>query len=307
MGQGSPETVTSQIAGAVPFSDVALSRRLERTEAEANARFVEARASLFPALGDRWIEVAGTYAMFDGVDSPCTQTFGLGVFQPATDAVLDEIEAFYRNCGAPVFHEVSPLADASLLPLLTRRGYHPIELSTVLFRPISDALGIPAPLNPRINTRLIREGEQDLWAETAVKGWADVVESDSMLDLMRGSARRARALAFLAELDGRPVAAGALSITDGVALLAGASTIPEARRQGAQLALLGGRLRYAVDRGCDLAMMCAQPGSASQRNAERHGFRIAYTRIKWQLAGEARPPVAGAAARPARRPRRRSR
>jgi hypothetical protein len=30
-------------------------------------------------------------------------------------------------------------------------------------------------------------------------------------------------------------------------------------------------------------MMGAAPGSASQRNAERQGFRIAYTRIKWQL------------------------
>jgi hypothetical protein len=68
-----------------------------------------------------------------------------------------------------------------------------------------------------------------------------------------------------------------------VALLAGACTIPEARQQGAQLALLDYRLRYAADHGCDLAMMGAQPGSASQRNAERHGFRIAYTRIKWQL------------------------
>jgi hypothetical protein len=29
-------------------------------------------------------------------------------------------------------------------------------------------------------------------------------------------------------------------------------------------------------------MMCAAPGSASQRNAERNGFRIAYTRVKWQ-------------------------
>jgi hypothetical protein len=28
--------------------------------------------------------------------------------------------------------------------------------------------------------------------------------------------------------------------------------------------------------------MCCAPGSASQRNAERHGFRIAYTRTKWQ-------------------------
>ena len=42
-------------------------------------------------------------------------------------------------------------------------------------------------------------------------------------------------------------------------------------------------MRLAAEQGCDLAMMCALPGSASQRNAERHGFRIAYTRIKWQL------------------------
>lgn len=29
-------------------------------------------------------------------------------------------------------------------------------------------------------------------------------------------------------------------------------------------------------------MMVAQPGSGSQRNAERQGFRTAYTRVKWQ-------------------------
>jgi len=40
-------------------------------------------------------------------------------------------------------------------------------------------------------------------------------------------------------------------------------------------------LRHAKEQGCDLAMMCAAPGSTSQRNAERQGFRIAYTRIKW--------------------------
>ena len=72
-----------------------------------------------------------------------------------------------------------------------------------------------------------------------------------------------------------------VSIYDGVTL--GASTIPEARNQGAQLALLDARLRYGASHGCDIAMMCAEPGSSSQRNAERQGFRIAYTRIKWRL------------------------
>lgn len=88
---------------------------------------------------------------------------------------------------------------------------------------------------------------------------------------------------FLAELDGQAVATGGLVLHGGVALLAGASTVPAARSQGAQRALLQARLRYAAEHGCDLAMMGAHPGSASQRNAERQGFRIAYTRIKWHL------------------------
>ncbi|HEX2225097.1 MAG TPA: hypothetical protein VHN15_12920 [Thermoanaerobaculia bacterium] len=50
-----------------------------------------------------------------------------------------------------------------------------------------------------------------------------------------------------------------------------------------QQALLEGRLRFATERGFGLAIMVAQPGSASQRNAERQGLRITYTRLKWQL------------------------
>ena len=55
------------------------------------------------------------------------------------------------------------------------------------------------------------------------------------------------------------------------------------REQGAQLALLDYRLRFAAQGGCDIAMIVTQPGSASQRNAERQGFHVAYTRTKWQL------------------------
>jgi GNAT superfamily N-acetyltransferase len=67
-----------------------------------------------------------------------------------------------------------------------------------------------------------------------------------------------------------------------VALFAGASTVPEQRRRGLQSALLEARLRYARKRGCDVAMMVAEPGSNSQRNAERQGFQVAYTRVKWR-------------------------
>jgi GNAT superfamily N-acetyltransferase len=104
-----------------------------------------------------------------------------------------------------------------------------------------------------------------------------------MLEIGRVQGAAEGAHRFLASLEGEPIAAGGLSLDGGVALLAGASTVPAARRRGAQLALLAARIEFAAAQGCDLAMMCALPGSGSQRNAERHGFRIAYTRIKWQL------------------------
>ena len=62
------------------YSDKALSQKLERTEARANADFVETRIRLDPESGAAWIQVGGAYAMFDGLESPLTQTFGLGVF-----------------------------------------------------------------------------------------------------------------------------------------------------------------------------------------------------------------------------------
>ena len=67
-----------------PFADLSLARRLENTEAHGNVAFVEARARAFPDSAATWTEIAGTYAMFDGPDSPVSQTFGLGIFQPVT-------------------------------------------------------------------------------------------------------------------------------------------------------------------------------------------------------------------------------
>lgn len=267
-----------------PLVDIELSRRLERMEGHANARFVESRARVVPALGACWIEAGGTYAMFDGVGSPLTQTFGLGIFEPVTAANLDAIEAFFAARGAEVFHEVSPLADPSALQLLNERGYRPCELTSILFQPLPSAAPPPAS-DPALVARPSQPSEYATWAATSADGWSEVAEVREFLASFGATAAAAiDAHPFLATLDGAPIAAASLWIHDGVALLAGASTIPSARRRGAQRALLDARLRFAADRGCTVAMMGAAPGSRSQRNAERSGFRIAYTRIKWKLA-----------------------
>jgi hypothetical protein len=266
-----------------PFADLNLARRLETTEARGAAGFVEARAKAFPDRVARWINIAGTYAMYDGVGSPMTQTFGLGMLQPITSADMDALERFFQERGAGVFHEVCPLADPSALALLNDRGYRPLEFTSVMYRPIDPEFRLQVTANKQIRVRRIQPGEEDLWAQIACRGWSEFTEVKDLMAEIGQVTTRSAALSFIAELEEKPIATGALIIADGVSLLAGASTIPEARRQGAQLAMLEGRLGYAVSLGCTVAMMCASPGSGSQRNAERHGFRIAYTRVKWQL------------------------
>jgi len=266
----------------LPFSDLALSRRFEGTEGQACAQYAAARRRLFPNSGSEWIECAGTYAVFDGVDSPVTQTFGLGVFAPVTPWVLDTIEKFFLDRGASVCHEVSPFAGVETLDLLCCRNYRPVELSNLLYKRVETIETEPAP---HIRTRIAGSNELQLWSDVSARGWAS--EHPELIGFLRelGAVTSAAPgyVPFLAELDGKPGAAGGLFIHEGVALFAGAATAPEFRRRGLQSALLQFRTCYALDHGCDLAMMAAAPGSDSQRNAERKGFQIAYTRTKWKL------------------------
>jgi GNAT superfamily N-acetyltransferase len=263
--------------------DLKLARRLERAEALANAEFVDARCLAFPESKTRWIELAGTLAMYDGQDSPCTQTFCLGMFEAVTATQLDQIEQFFHERGAPVFHEVCPLSGAPLARMLCERSYQPVDFTNVLYRPLSIDADNSGAGADGVCARLAEPGEEALWARTAAEGWSDVAPQyyDYIIELQHLNPHRHSSRCFLAEKAGQAIASGAVGLYEGVAQFAGASTIPRWRNQGAQRALLEARLRYAASQGCDLAMMVAEPGSASQRNAERQGFRIAFTRTKW--------------------------
>jgi GNAT superfamily N-acetyltransferase len=265
------------------FADLALSRRLERAEGHAAARFAQARSRLNPERGSAAVQYGGADVVFDGPESPVTQTFGLGLFQEATAGVFDWIERFFFARGAHADHEVSPFAGTATVGALCDRAYRPIEMSSVMYRGVEHG-GEAGPEDVRVRT--IGPSEHALWVKINAEGWShDHPEFRAFLeDTMPVLAAREDAACFLAEFDGQPAAAGALSLHEGVALFAGAATLPQFRRRGLQQALLAERLRFARDQGCELAMMVAEVGSGSQRNAERQGFRVAYTRTKWRLS-----------------------
>jgi GNAT superfamily N-acetyltransferase len=263
------------------FADFELAKRLERAEGFACVQFAAARKKVFPNCDSAWIRCAGADVVFDGVDAPTTQTFGLGLFEELTPGALDEMQQFFLERGAAVMHEVSPLVGAKTLDLLCTRGYRPIEISNVLFRTVESPKSSD---RDDLRVRVIGENEAKVWAAVSAQGWThehpelkEFVEQMGVLMVAREQSP-----CFLAEIKGVAGAAGGLSLHEGVALFAGAATVPEFRRRGLQGALLEARMRYALAHGCDLAMMVAEAGSNSQRNAERQGFRVAYTRMKWK-------------------------
>jgi len=265
------------------FADLELARRLEMTDALAAVEFARAWSLLNSFTGDPFISVAGGHGGFGGVDSPLTQAFGLGLNGPVTEDDMSKMEEFYSSHGAPVNIETCPLADISLLTLLNARGYHPIEYSNVLVRELSgsDTSAYPES-GSEVRVRSPNGDDLETYSLVVIKSFLEDAEVSPSLHNVFVSCFQAKGTHFfLAEIDGTPVGGGMMSIHQRVASFGGAGTLRSFRNRGVQKALLLARLAKAAKEGCDVAMVATMPGSGSQRNVERQGFRVVYTRTKF--------------------------
>jgi GNAT superfamily N-acetyltransferase len=265
------------------FIDLNLARRMEMAEARACRGCAESFHQMHPDFSVAVEEIAGGYAVFAGVNSPVTQAIGVGLNGGVSDAELDRLQDFFFSRGAAAAVELCPLVDMSLYERFAKRGFHLLEVSDVLFRKLPMAGDATDATGAEVTVRRAAPEEANLWAETVAQGFAEHYPvTQAGLDVMGGFFPRSGddAACFLAFVDGTVAGGAALSARGGVCGLFGASTLAAFRRRGVQTALMSARLAWATERGCDLAVSIAQPGSASHRNIERRGFRVAYTRTK---------------------------
>jgi len=253
----------------VIFGDLALARRIEAADAE-NARGCSAPP------GGPVLEVAGGCAIFAGVDSPLTQAVGLGLNGPVSEQEIGALEAFFRSRGARVSVDLCPLADPGLLAALAERGYGATEFNNVLVKRLG---GTEIVLTPRVRRAV--PGERDLWSHTVGTGFFEQRElTTEEMDVGRAIFAMPGAMCYLAMSEsGEPAGGGALAIREGLATLFADSTVAPFRRGGLHREIIAARLNEAVARDCDLATATTLPGSGSQRNYERLGFQVVYTRI----------------------------
>ncbi len=267
----------------MPFVDLALAYRLEMAQAWRAVRYARAHQQLHPALSVQVEPLAGGYLICTGDGMPINRAIGLGVHGPVGAADLDLAEQFYRRRALPPRADACPLADASLLELLSQRGYRLERFYSVLLYPLSE-VGAPGPAPAGIRISQAGPDEAELWLKTVAQGFEETdIPSQATLDILAPNFYTSHAACFFAWIDGQPAGGGGMVLHEGVAELGGASTRPQFRRQGVQTALLCARLAVAHAQGCDLAIALTSPGSASQRNIERVGFRLAYTKTTLRL------------------------
>ena len=263
------------------FIDNAFARRLESCEEMPQVLYARVFRETRPEIGAAEEEICGGHMVFAGLGSPIGRATGIGFEQPLTAQDLDRIEQFYRERGAPSQVDLTPLHEPAVFELFKERGYALAELNNVLYRQLdaSDEHFVPGADEYQIRRSAAAE------AETA----GAIVESaffpDGAPEAFRGLItplyQMRNALAFVATVAGEPVACGTgiLIPEHGVFALCGAGTLAPYRGRGLQTALLRARMAAAWQNDCKYAVVVTQGGTTSQRNAERLGFRVAYSKV----------------------------
>ncbi len=206
-------------------------------------------------------QFGSVWVIFAGPNLPVNVAWGFGSHSDGLNGHLDAVEAFFARHALPsrlVLYSHFPAWEA-----LALRGYRLERLLHVHARSLE---GLPESAGAESGVR-VRASPPDEFAALSARAFGPGNGA-----MMARTAARPRTEFFVAELEGRPASAAALSVFGNVAWLFSAATLPEFRGQGAQTALLAARLHAAKEAGALHAAVVTTPGSASERNVQRAGF-----------------------------------
>jgi GNAT superfamily N-acetyltransferase len=262
------------------FVDKAFARRLESCEEMPQVLYARIFQRTRPEIGAAEQEICGGHMVFAGLGSPIGRLTGGGLDQSFTAEALDHVEHFYRERKAPSQVDLTPLHGPEVFEMFKERGYAIAELNNVLYRKLEPNEEFPPPPD-HCEIRRSHPDEADLTGAIVESAFFPEGAPEAFQGLIAPLYQMEDALAFVATIEGNPVACGTGIVIPEhrVFALCGAGTLAEYRGRGLQTALLRARMAAAAHAGCEYAVVVTQGGTTSQRNAERLGFRVAYSKV----------------------------
>jgi hypothetical protein len=262
------------------FVDKALARRLESCEEMPQVLYARIFKKTRPEIGAAEEEICGGHMVFAGLGSPIGRATGAGLDRPFSAEDVDRIEHFYRERNAPSQVDLTPLHGPEVFEMFKERGYSIAELNNVLYRKLDPAEEFPPPPDD-CEIRRSPVGEAEAAGSIVEGAFFPDGAPEAFRGLIAPLYQMVNALPFVATINGKPVACGTgLVIPEHrVFALCGAGTLSAYRGRGLQTALLRARMQAARDAGCEYAVVVTQGGTTSQRNAERLGLSVAYSKV----------------------------
>ncbi len=274
----------------MPLAPIEIARLEETRQARSVGEIADTREA-----------IAGGVMAFTAPGAWSNQAVGLGLEGPVSDVELDRFVDFYVRRGVEPQIEVCPFAHDSLVKGLAARGFRLREFGNVLAKDLThDDTHAPPSLAGGMKIHRLDPGDEPLllaYTDIAISCFLppDVSPDDHFRESIRRSVVHPRSTTFLAMFDGKPQGGGGMEVAQldtGVrtSCLFGAGVTPEYRRRGAQLALIAARVHEARRQGASLVCIQSRPGIATERNAMRLGFQVAYTKVVMTLPGDGLTP-----------------
>lgn len=258
---------------------------LERVWALDLVDFVKTLQGLDPSWQSEAFPLADGFGVLSGAGLYVNRALGLGLKSAVSPEHFDQLEERAAAVGVNAGVELVTGADWSLRNLLDTRGYKPSHRNSALVRRLTKDGG-PIASSSRSYLSEIEVShaahEVELWQEISATAWGHESAlarraSDAFSQV--AAIREPGFVIARSRSDGRPLGCASMAVRGPVATLGGMSTLPDERRQGVQVALIGHRLELAARLGCDMAVTTAMPGGASERNLIRSGFGVVYTKV----------------------------
>ncbi|MFW6075076.1 MAG: hypothetical protein ACOC9Y_05725 [Chloroflexota bacterium] len=195
------------------------------------------------------------------------------------DATLERMIAVFREHGVPFIglathpHQPAYVDDA----WFAERGFAPHYAEQVMWRTLEEIEPADEPDGVRI--RRAERDDAERFVTVLNAGFGEPVD-DGLGRAFAACIGERGWRHYLALVDGEAGAAAAMFVDDrtSTASFFAASTLPQARRRGAQTSLIRRRLADSASLGCEIAACQAVLDSASPRNFERQGFYPLYRR-----------------------------
>lgn len=207
---------------------------------------------------------------------------GLGLYEIAHQAMLDELLAYiyHNDLNAFTVHVCPFTQPAQVHDWLRWRGFWLQERHAKFIRDHRPASPPTGDLSSDLRIELTGPDYAAAFAYVALHAFN---LPDYLYDWLGNEVGREGWLHYVAWDGEQPVACGAMFIRDEVAWLGHGGTLPQARRRGAQTALLNRRIHDGRELGC--RWFVTETGedlpwreNPSYRNIQRSGFQLAYLR-----------------------------